>query len=71
MNRSVTAEMHQIGTSPLHRIHVRGVRRNFLSRPINLETKPISSEVAYSNQSTRTFTTTPLQTHIVAIATSG
>lgn len=28
MNRSVTAEMHQNGTSALHQIHV---RRNFLS----------------------------------------
>ena len=34
-------------------------------------TKPTSSEVAYSNQSTRTLITTPLQTYIVSIVTSG
>ena len=40
----------------------------FYRSSINLGTKPTSSEVAYSNQSTRTLTTTPLQPYIVAIA---
>ena len=35
MNRSVTAEIHQIGTSPLHRIHVR--RRLMLMTILNVE----------------------------------
>ena len=57
MNRSVTAEsMHQISTS---------------RSSINLKTKTISSEIAYSNQSTRTLTTTPLQTYIVVNASNG
>ena len=37
----------------------------------DLKTKTISSEIAYSNQSTRTLTTTPLKTNIEANATSG
>ena len=43
----------------------------FYRSSINLETKPISSEVAYSNQSKRTLTTTQLQTYFVGNATSG
>ena len=43
----------------------------FYRSSINLKTKTISSEIAYSNQSTRTLTTTPLQTYIVVNASSG
>ena len=43
----------------------------FYRSSTNLGTKPTSSEVAYSNPSTRTLTTTHLQTYIVANATSG
>ena len=68
MNRSVTAEMHQISTSPCTEF-MSG--ETFYRSSINSETKPTSSEIAYSNQSTRTLTTTPLCTYIVAIVTSG